>query len=172
VANPSVTPKVGRDGTVKFYDNAGAGGANTFTASFIRGDFSANAGAKAEAIDIFVRGIWKGRRRGNNPIHEGSFSLPLVQFTNGTNDVILDVLDGTGAIGLDWTKHTASIEEWNVGMLITIEGTDHGDAADHTLDFQGVVLTWDLAESPNGETSINVSWSAPNFATHQKGGPS
>lgn len=172
MANPSVTPKVGRDGTVLFYDNAGVGGANTFTAQFVRGDVSVNAGAKAEMIHSFVRGVHKFTRKGNDPIYEGSFSLPLVQFTNGTNEVLIDVLDNTGAINGVWAAESTNIEHWNVGIRLTIEGTDHGDAADHYIDFQGCICTWEIAESPNGETSINVSFTSPRFTEYTKGGPS
>lgn len=171
MANPSNIPKVGRDGTVLFYDNSGAAGANTFTASYVRGDVSVNAGAKAEFIDVFVRGKWKATRKGNDPIYEGSFSMPLLQFTNGTNEVIVDVLDNTGAVNGVWVKHLSTIEHWNVGMRFTVEGTDHGDAADHYIDFSGCILTWEVGESPNGETSINVTFRSPDYDNFSKSGP-
>jgi len=172
MANPSETPKVGRDGTVTFYDNAGFGGANTFTATYIRGDVSLNFGAKAEMIHIFVRGDHKSTRKGNDPIIEGSFSAPLIQFTNGSNEVLADVLDGTGAINGAWTKQSAKVEHWNVGIRFQWDGTSHGDAANHYLDLKGCVCTWEIGESVNGEASINVSFTSPRFREMTKGGPS
>lgn len=175
MANPSDIPKVPRDGSVLFYDNGGASGSNTFTASYINGDFSGNLGAKAEEIDLFVRGKWKGTRKGNDPILEGSFTLPLMQFTNEGQDVILDVLDGRGnivrAAGSNWTKYTTKIEEWNVGMRFLIEGTDNGDSVDHYVDLPGVQFTWEFGESDGAIDSINVTWRFKDYDNLTFSGP-
>lgn len=172
MANPSVTPKVPRDGTVTFFDNAGISGANTMTWDYIMGDVSVNAGAKEEFIDLFVRGTWKARRKGNDPIFEGSFSLPLMQFTNGSQEVAIDALDGTGAVGSAWTKHLAAIEHWNIGIRFQVEGTDLSDAADHSITFEGCVCSWELSEGENAITMINVTFNAPKFSGLSKSGPS
>jgi hypothetical protein len=173
MANPSVTPKTGRDVTFIFYDVGGVGGANTFAAAGqINGDMSTEHGAKPERIHIIVRGKWKSSRKGNDPIVGGSMSLPLLQFTNGSQDVLLDVIDGTGNIGSTWTKYSSKIEEWNVGMRVIFEGTDHGDGAHHYKDYPGVIFTWGDSEAENSATSVNIAWECPDFDNITTSGPS
>lgn len=171
MANPSNVPKVGRDGNVLFYGAGGAAGANKFAASYARGDVSANAGAKAEMIHFFVRGVHKGTRKGNDPIFEISFTMPLLQFTNGTNLVVTDIFDNAGAVNGVWSKEDDTIEHWNVGMRFTVAGTTHGDSADHYVDFKGCICTWEFGESVNGETSVNVTVTSPRFSEYSKSGP-
>lgn len=174
MANPSNIPKTSRDvrktnGSILFFDRSGPTGSNTFEAkAYIDGDLSGNFGAKAEKIRVYVRGVQIATRTGNNPQLEGSMSTPLFQFTNGSQDVLLDVCDGTGNIGATWTKHTETVDQWNVGMRITKDGGT--DAANHSVTVPAVIIEWDFAEADNGEDVISLSWSCEDYATYEAGG--
>ena len=177
MANPSNRPKVPRDGSFLFFDQGGPTGPNTFggpTATYCgarvrEGTF--NAGAKEEQIVIRTRGKVCGVRKGDDPVYEITFDTPLYQFTNGTNDVLLDVLDGTGAIDGVWTAEDDTIEHWNIGVQFSAEGTDQGDDADHTCTFYGCVAEWTVTENENAETIVSITIQSYDFDSFTKGGP-
>jgi len=171
MANPSYTPKTGRDitntnGSLLFFDNSGPAGANTFQArAYTNSDLSANLGAKAEAIRTILRGKQISRRKGNNPQIEITFTIPLFQFTNGSQDVLLDVLDGTGNINGSWTKHTSSCEEWNTGLQIIKDGVTQGDSDNHKIVLPAMVYEWTWAENDNAEDVISVTATCEDWHT-------
>lgn len=140
MANPSTFHKDHGDGSVLFFDNAGPAGANTFSATDVRA-ISVDVVDRGEPVVIRVRKVVKTVRDGDDPIYEISFQVPVAQFTNGSQDVLLDVLTGEGNISGSWTKDWSQIEGWNFGMRLTVEGTTHGDGADHTLTFRGCRCT-------------------------------
>jgi hypothetical protein len=169
MANPSNVFKTYKDGTVTFFDVGGFAGSKTFGPVCMSGDLSANAGAKADPIINYCRGAITGQRRGNDPVFEISFTAPLYQFTNGSQDALTDVLDGTGNIGSTWTKANTAFEDWNFGVRFAVEGTDHSDAADHYLEWATCIATWDIAESEGDKTMITVNLKC--YGGQTKGGP-
>lgn len=173
MANPSYMPKTGRDssagatnGSILFFDVGGPAGLNTFEArAYIHSDLALNLGAKPEPVRVYVRGQQISRRNGNDPQLEITFTMPMFQFTNSAQDVILDVMDGTGNINGSWTKHTASCEPWNVGIQIVIEGTDLADAADHKIVLPAMVCDYTWAQNDNGEDVISVTATCEDYNT-------
>ncbi|MEL6341525.1 MAG: hypothetical protein AAFV53_00225 [Myxococcota bacterium] len=171
MANPSVIPKVPRHGSVLFFDNAGPGGSNTFggpSATYAGAktkELSGNLGAKPEMVHVRIRGKWVATLKGDDPIIEVTFQVPFFQFTNEGQDSLLDVLNGRGnitrAAGSNWTKDLETIEEWNTGVQFSASAT--GDAASHTWTARGAIWTWDWGETTNGETTVDVTGTIPDF---------
>lgn len=177
MANPSNQAKVPKNGFVKFFDAVGPSGSNTFggrgvsySGAKVR-EVSVNAGAKPDPIVVRIRGEIVFVGEGDDPVFEITFSVPLYQFTNGSQDVMLDVFDGTGNIGSTWTKDRDWISFWNTGAQFLADGTGVSDAADHTLTYRGVVWTYELGETANGESAINVTGTSYDYRNFSKGGP-
>ncbi len=181
MANPSNIAKAPKDGHLMLFDNAGAGGGNTFggatvsyTGARIR-EISADLGSKPEQLVGRCRGDVISVRMGDNPIIEISFTMPFYQFTNEQQDALIDALDGDGNItrvaGSNWTKDVAWIEHWNTGAQFTAEGTDNGDDADHVATLRGVVWTWEFTESENALTEISVTGRSYDYANKAFTGP-
>ena len=146
--------KVRRDGTITFADNAGFGGANTYTVAYENGDLSFNR-EKSDRVVIRDRGAIAGLRKADDPVNQISFSVHMRDFTDGTSDALVDVLDFAGAASGWTTTGGTGYEEKLLDIKITVEGSNHGDSADHTATFTKVLFIWDFAEGdPN---VVNVS---------------
>jgi len=151
--------KVKRDGTITLLD--GAGTPKTYTVSAEPGDFSMDVPAETRN-DFLDRGRLVGSvRYGDDQPVTGSFS---VYFRGGTSDdgaaaALIDILNGDAfSYGTAaWTSTLgANAEVKTVDIVLTIEGTNHGDAADHVITIPDCSLQYDFAEGdPN---VINVSW--------------
>lgn len=106
------------------------------TATFLRGDFAVNGPLKTilnETVVIESRGIFRTVAHGARIYPAGSFSCLLAEFeTDDGTPQDLVFASGTAfsaavsTLGANARKHTLDLA-W------TMEGTDLGDAADHTL---------------------------------------
>ncbi len=136
--------KVRRDGTISIKD--GAGSPITYTVAYENGDFAATVD-KAGRIVIRDRGTIVGLRKGDDPVQSLSFSVHLRALAiTGTNATLIDVIERTGAWAAATSTGGTGYEQFLVDVVMTIEGTDLGDSADHTATFSKVLLTWDMKE--------------------------
>jgi hypothetical protein len=148
----STVPKVRRDGTISFEDS---GAANTYTVSYEDGDFSFDGSGKPDRIVIRDRGNIVGVRDGDVPVITGSFTVHFREFTNGSADALIDVLDKTGNAA-SWTSTGGGAFEpamWTIKM--TTEGTNHGDGADGVAVFAKCVSTWSFSEGDPDSVSVS-----------------
>lgn len=146
----STTVKVRRDGAIIIEDS---GATNTLVVAYEgEGDFTFDNGAEqADRVVIMDRGSIVGLRKGNDPVGSLSFSVNMLEFTNSTAETLLGVLDNETT----WTSTGGTgFEQYLLDVRITIEGTDHGEAADATAKFSKVLLTWDFSEGD--PDTINV----------------
>jgi len=100
--------------------------------------------------DIIDRCEVVGSRKSGTTPGSLSFSVFLTALTGSAESHILDMINATGsysaAVSTDAGEYEGSIRE----VVFTMEGTDHGDANDHTITFPKVRLEYDIAEGqPN-----------------------
>lgn len=127
----STIAKTNRDITVQVYDLADA---NSYTFAFERGDFK--LAIPGPTIALFLdRGQFTDppqiRKDQDQPM-TGSITADLRDVYDASYTTAASLIVGSKPAG--WTSRggaNADVDTWKV--LITIEGTNHGDAADHTL---------------------------------------
>lgn len=146
--------KTRRDGQITIQDNAAA---NTLVIDYEGdGNFSFDNGAEqAERTTIMDRGAIVGLRKANDVVGSLSFSVNMREFTNSTVETLIDALNKTGSAAAWVSTGGTGFEHYLLDVKITIEGTDHGDGADHTATFSKVLLTWDFSEGD--ADTINIS---------------
>ncbi len=131
----SAVPKVPRDGVLTIED--GTGSPLTMTVQYSSA-FSHDAQLD-EAIHVFNRGVRVYTRKGNEGIPGVTFSVVFCSWTDGTDITVLDALTKTGGAAA-WVTVATDVEHYCTKMTFTVEGTDHGDDADHTVVFSCVRL--------------------------------
>ena len=147
----SAAPKNARDGTLTLTNSA-----RTWTLAYTEGDFSASGfteGQKAtEAIQN--RGSHHALVYTNQTYPEFSFSGTWTDISDGTDVTAFNIVNKTGSCsGDDGTIGATS--PYAVDLLWTVEGTDHGDSADHTLRLDDCRLSMDGSEgSPTNTFSV------------------
>ncbi len=152
----STIVKVRRDGELKFSD--GTGSPLTYTVSYENGNASFTR-EKAERIVIRDRGIIVGSRKGDDPVLTITFDVHMRVLTTAqlTDLTLIDVLDNTGNVAtIPWVKTSVQHEEWNLDLILTIEGTDHGDAGDSVATFANCIFTWDFSEGDPNTISVTA----------------
>ena len=153
----STVVKVRRDGQIQFLD--GSGSPKAYTVAYENGNVSFDGGAKADRIVIRDRGVITGSRRGDDPIITITFDVHMRSLTTsaGTDLTICDVMDNSGNVAsIPWAKASAAHDEWNLNLKLTIEGTDHADAADHTATFAACVFSWSFSEGDPNTISLTA----------------
>lgn len=156
MANPSDVPKIYRDGSFWLFDSGGYTGSNRLELPYTDGDVSLTFEPNARIVGR-NRGVISAVRSGDQPVLSVSLSIRLRQFTNSGQVVPLDAMRGTGYAGSNWTKYHSWIEQWNTGARFRVQGTTHGDAADHYVDVFGIVWVPGFAEKTNDFTMISIT---------------
>lgn len=149
----STVVKVAKDGTITITD--GTGTPLTYTTSYEDGDFTFTD-PKPERLVIRDRGTIAGLRTTNQQVGSLSFSVHMRNFANANSTTtLLDVINFTNNWSSAVSTGGTGYEPNLVNITFTVEGTDLGDAADHTVTFTKVHLEADFAEGdPN---KINVT---------------
>ena len=152
----STVCKVLRDGTITIADS---GGTNSYTIAFEAGDFTATT--PGPAINVFLDRnqltatpcVRKGAEAGSS----GSFTCYFRDVTDAATETALDFINEKGFVSSDWVSTLgATAEVLLVSITITVEGSDHGDGADHTIVYNHCKLTGSWGEGdPN---TISFTW--------------
>lgn len=162
----STTVKVKSDASIVLQ---GASGTDTFTIEYEGdGDFSFDD-PRHDRIIIRDRGTIRGSRRGDQQPITGSFTVDFRQFTDGgaSKASLIDFITGTGGASAV-TKASTAHEEHNLDMVLTIEGTDNNDTADHTATLAACVFQFGFADGD--PMRLSVSFECMGGMT--RGGPS
>jgi len=147
--------KTKRDGSLLISDNAAG---NSLTVEFEAGDLT---------IDIpqesVINGLDRGRigatpslRYGDDQPITFSFTAYLRDLSDATYATLEEIVTLGGDVGANWVSTMgATGEVFTLDLKWTIEGTDHGDAADHTLTLNYCTFRGSFTEGdPN---TINIS---------------
>jgi len=153
----SVVTKTFADGTISLKD--GTGTPVVFTSAFSQGDFTASGlePDQRAATAYEARGVLKSIRLGARSYPTGSFSVMMTDVSDAGDDTLVDfVLKQNGYSGNISTTAAAG-DAYTVTITLTIEGTDHGDAADHAIELADCRCTVDVAEGEPNTVTVSFT---------------
>lgn len=129
----STTVKNARDGTVAITN-----GTRTYTVSVEQGDFKAagmNPG-NYETTVIEDRGEFQGLRKTKRKYIPLTFTAYMRDLVDGTDTTLVGMLLRRGVHASDVSTLGVNADVYTVDVLHTINGTSHGDAANHTALYE------------------------------------
>ena len=144
----SSKPKNFRDGTISLSD--GSGSPITLTVQYEAGDFSIdNVMQSSTEVETYLdRGSFHNVRKTNFAPATFTFTATMTDLSDATDKLLWDAVNKKGAFSAGVSRGDTDV--WLLLVGLTIEGTDFGDAADHTLVLDKCHLTIAFAEgSPN-----------------------
>ena len=150
------------DGTIVLSDGTSPSPL-TYTVALEAGDLSVTP-LRFAYTDLMDRCELVGSRKSGVEPGSISFSVHMRQFTGGTDGSIIDFLEGTGAYSARLSTDSGEFEGNVLQVALTVEGTDHGDTADHVITFPKCRLFWDFAEGePNTLNITGTVLAAPTI---------
>jgi hypothetical protein len=143
------------DGTVKFEDGTGTPVSLTVPAD--QGDLSISGLAKGnrEAVPYQSRGTLHSLRQGARTFPTGSLSIMLADISDATDGTVPDFVLRQGSYSANTSTTTG--DAYTIDIELTIEGTDFGDTADHTIKLSDCHCTLDIAEGSPDTITINFT---------------
>ena len=156
----STVPKTKRDGKIQIITAE-----HVLEVQYEAGDLSISnmkAGQTATTM-ILDRGDFHALRKTDFEPVAFSFTATLTDVSDGTDALLLDACLGTGAWASDTSAFGANADCWGIKLTFTIEGTDHGDSADHTIELTPCrIMSVDLSEGDPSTLSISgEAYAAP-----------
>lgn len=131
----------------------------SLTVPFTVGDLSLSGLAQTqnEVVAYETRGTLHTVRHSSRTYPSGSFSAQLADYSDGTDQTLLDFLLGQASYSANVSTLGANAEVYGVKLTLTVEGTDHGDSADHTIVLDDCVCTLDVAEGEPNTVSVSFT---------------
>ena len=151
--------KVKGDLTVTISDN---GGSNSYTFAKEPGDLAITVPGRG--VNLFLdRGVIGDPpciRYGDEQPCTGSLTLNLRDVSDATDVTGAEFIFGpSGQVGSTWVSTLGANGEVPVFTIaITIEGTDHGDSADHTITCNYCYITGGLTDGD--PVTLALSWTS------------
>ena len=142
------------DGTITLEDGT-ATTPVTLTAPFTVGDLSISGLAQTlKAVVAYEsRGTLNSVRHTSRTYPSGSFSFQLAEYSDASVGSIVDFAAKTNAYSANESTLGGNAEVHAIKITLTVEGTNHGDGADHTVVLDDCAVTVDLSEGdPNTGT--------------------
>lgn len=153
----SVIPKTKRDGLITLLD----GGAVTLDIAYEDGNFSFSQPQQFSELVVMDRGAFAAVRKQDEQAITGSFGFHFRQFTDATQPgSVRDFINQSGAFSTNastGTTGTPYIEHYTIDIKYTAEGTDFGDAADHTVTLSKCICTLDFSEGDPSSFTLNFT---------------
>ncbi len=152
----STVVKTKRDGIISIADNSGFAGGNVLTVAYEPGDFAFTV-AKTTRNDFLDRGrLTPSVRFGDDQPVTGTFSAYFREATDAAVDTLMDLLNESGNVDSTYVSTLgANAEVFACDVRLTIEGTDHGDGADHTITITDCSFDYSFAEGDPDMISVN-----------------
>jgi len=150
----STIVKTNADGTISIKD--GTGTPVVFTSAFSQGDLTVDGITQAQRVvtPYEARGVFKGARLGARAYPSGSFTCMLTDVSDGTDTTLIDFVLQQNAYSGNISTGATSGDAYLVTITLTIEGTDHGDAGDHTIEMANCHCTLAVAEGEPNTVSV------------------
>ena len=144
------------DGTITIEDGT-TPTAVSLTVPFTQGDFGASGlGSTLREIAKYeTRGTFHSARYTARRYPSGSFTAMLADLSDGTDGTLVDFALNQASYSANVSTLGASAEVYAVKLTLTIEGTDHGDSADHTIELDDCTLVVDVAEGEPNLITVN-----------------
>ena len=153
----SIIPKHFTDGSVTLKD--GTGTPVTLSVPFTMGDCAISGLAQdalGRATNAYeTRGVLVGLRRGAREYPTFSMSVMVADLSDGSNTTILDFIRKKGSYAANVSTTATTGDVYTIDIVVTIEGTDFGDAADHTFTLEDVDCRADFSEGEPNTLTIN-----------------
>lgn len=146
-----------RDGTITISDGTSPSPL-TLTVQYEAGDLSLSgvnysSTGPVEYTKYLDRGELGTVRRTNRSFAAGSFSCQMTELSDGTNQNVWDIVNRSGAFSSAVSTLGASADLYTLQIVLTVEGTNFGDSADHILTLNNCRCSIDFAEGdPNSFT--------------------
>ena len=145
------------DGLVTFVDNTGA--PISAALKYDNGDFSVSGMRVGMQVTTRYqgRGVFRGSRLGEFEPLAFTITCQMADFTAATGSVNpLDIMRKAGPFALAVSKYGANAQLMAYNLVFSVEGTNFGDSADHTLTLANCEIeTIDFAEGDPNSFSIN-----------------
>lgn len=138
------------DGTITLLD--GTGSPITHAVPFTQGDLSIEGLGPAlrEVVRHETRGTLHSVRYGARTYPTISFSAMVADYSDGTDQTAVDFILKNGSYSSNVSTLGSGAEVYTFSVQLDIEGTDHGDAADHQIVALNVDGTLSVTEGqPN-----------------------
>jgi hypothetical protein len=144
-----------RDGLITLA--SGGGSPITLTVQYENGDFSLT-GSNQGNYDItkyLDRGDLGSVRKTARSFPTGSFSAHLTELSDATNLTLWDAVNRTGAFAAAVSTLGANADVYTLNIVLTIEGTQFGDATDHVLTVNDCRCSIDVSEGDPDSFSLS-----------------
>tara|TARA_R100000664_G_C2719519_1_gene113483 strand:+ start:268 stop:759 length:492 start_codon:yes stop_codon:yes gene_type:complete len=144
------------DGSISLFD--GAGSPNTISAAFSQGDLSIDGLVEdqREISAYETRGVLKSVRKTTRIYPTGSFTIMLTDLTDASDTTVVDFCLKQGSFNGNTTTLSGS-DVYAIKIGLTIEGTNYGDANDHTITLDDCRVTMALAEGDPSTVSVSFT---------------
>ena len=154
----SIVEKTLYDGLITLSD--GTGTPVTLVVPFSIGNLKVSGLSQTlrEVLKFEARGVLTSVRLGKRRYPTGSFSFQVADYSDATNQTVIDFLLKTGSYSANISTLGSAADVYAVTIKLTVEGTDRGDSADHTVTMTNCVCTLDVEEGePNmGSVSFEI----------------
>jgi len=143
-----------RDGTLVFADNTGT--PLTLPIQYEAGDFSIdnlNEGL-VETTAYLDRGEFATLRKTNRVFPSFSFTAHMTDLSDATDKLLYDLARKTGAWASAVSTLGANADAMTYKLTFTVEGTNFGDSADHTMILNDCRITLSFSEGDPNSFSV------------------
>lgn len=143
-----------RDGTIVINDGTSPTPL-TLTVQFETGDFSISGlnQGNYEITKYLDRGDLGSVRKTARSFPTGSFSANMTDLSDGTDRLLWDAVNKTGAWSSAVSTLGANADVFALQIVLSVEGTNFGDSTDHTLTLNNCHCSISFAEGdPNSFT--------------------
>jgi hypothetical protein len=147
--------KTKRDGTIVIDD-----GTRTLEIAYEQGDLNLSIPGPSITLNLDRGqiGATPSIRYADDAPITGTFTANLRDLTDAAYSTLEGILTNSGYFDTTWVSTLgATAEIKTVTITWTIEGTDHGDATDHTITLAYCVLTGSLSEGDPGKVSVSFT---------------
>lgn len=144
-----------RDGTITLKD--GTGTPLDVIVQFEDGDFNIaglNQG-NYEVTPYLDRGEFSSLRKTNRKFPAFSFTAKMTELSDATNENLLDMVMKSGAFAAAVSTLGASADVFTLDVVLAVEGSNYGDASDHTLTMEDCHLSIDFSEGDPNKFTVN-----------------
>lgn len=145
-----------RDGVITVSDATG-GTPLSVTVQFEAGDLSLSGTNQGnyEHTKYLDRGELGSVRKTNRMFPTGSFTCHMTDLSDGSDKLIWDAVNKTGAFASAVSTLGANADLYTLDIVLTIEGTNFGDSADHVLTMDDCRCSIDFSEGDPNSFTIN-----------------
>ena len=146
------------DGTITVAD--GTGSPVTLAVPFSTGDLAISSLSETqnEVAKYETRGTFNTARHTTRTYPSGSFSFQIADYADGTDGTLIDFVRKANSYSANVSTLGTNADVYAIDITLTVDGTSHGDSANHTMVMTNCVCTMDLSEGdPNtGTISFEV----------------